>query len=64
MMMQMDGVFDPLENDEFRLELQTSILLFKNEEVVKAINTLDGDGMCMGYHDWMEDNFGEDKIIK
>lgn len=64
MMMQMDGIFDPLENDEYRVELQSSVLLFKNDEVIEAINTLDSDGMCMGYHDWMEGDFGEDKIIE
>lgn len=64
LMMQMDGVFDPLENDEYRLELQSNIMLFKNEEVVEVINTLDGDGMCMAYHDWLEGDFGAYKIIE
>lgn len=64
MMMQMDGIFDPLENDQHRIELQTSLLLFKDDEVIEALNTLNGDGMCMGYHDWMEGDLGEDKIIE
>ena len=64
MMMQMDGVFDPLENEEYRLELQTQIVLFKNDEVAEVINTLDGDGMCMAYHNWLEGDFGADKIIE
>ncbi|MCA5005247.1 hypothetical protein [Sphingobacterium bovistauri] len=63
LMMQMDGVFDPLENEQYRLELQSNIVLFKNEEVVEVINTLDGDGMCMAYHDWLEGDFGEDELI-
>ena len=57
LMMQMDGVFDPLENEEYRLELQTQIVLFKNDEVAEVINTLDGDGMCIAYHDWLERDF-------
>lgn len=64
MMMQMDGVFESLENEKYRLELQTSILLYKNDEVLEELNTLDGDGMCMAYHDWLEGDFGEDKIIE
>ncbi len=64
LMMQMDGVFDPLENEEYRLELQTQIVLFKNDEVAEVINTLDGDGMCIAYHDWLERDFGADKIIE
>ena len=64
LMMQMDGVFDPLENEEYRLELQSNIVLFKNDEAIEVINTLDGDGMCMAYHDWLEGDFGGDKIIE
>lgn len=64
LMMQMDGIFDALENEEYRLELQSNIVLSKNDEVIEEINTLDGDGMCMGYHGWMVGDFGEESILK
>lgn len=64
LMMQMDGIFDALENEEYRLELQSNIVLSKNDEVIEEINTLDGDGMCMGYHGWIVGDFGEDSILK
>lgn len=63
MMMQMDGIFDPLENENYRLALQTNIVLYKDEEVIEELNTLDGDGMCMGFHGWMENDFGNDEIV-
>ncbi|SDI99918.1 hypothetical protein [Chryseobacterium jejuense] len=63
MMMQMDGIFDSLENENYRLALQTNIVLYKDEEVIEELNTLDGDGMCMGFHGWIENDFGSDEIV-
>lgn len=63
MMMQMDGIFDPLENENYRLALQTNIVLYKDEEVIEELNTLDGDGMCMGFHGWIENDFGSDEVV-
>lgn len=63
MMMQMDGIFGSLENENYRLALQTNIVLYKDEEVIEKLNTLDGDGMCMGFHGWIENDFGSDEIV-
>lgn len=63
MMMQMDGIFDPLENENYRLALHTHIVLYKDEDVIEEINTHDGDGMCMGFHGWIENDFGSDEIV-
>lgn len=35
MMMQMDGIFGSLENENYRLDLQTNIVLYKDGEVVE-----------------------------
>lgn len=63
MMMQMDGIFGALENENYRLDLQTNIVLYKDDKVVEELNTLDGDGMCMGFHGWIENDFGSDEIV-
>lgn len=63
MMMQMDGIFNPLENEKYRLALQTNIVLYKDEEVIEELSTLDGDGMCMGFHGWIDDDFGHDNVV-
>lgn len=62
LMMMMDGVTGTLENDEYLVCLESKILLKKNEEIIQEINTLDSDGMCMGFHGWKEGNFGKDAI--
>ncbi len=63
MMMQMDGVFDDLENKTYRLTLQTNIVLYKEDKVVEELDTLHGDGMCMGFHGWLKNDFGTDEIV-
>lgn len=63
LMMQMDVFFIPLENDSYRLELQTIIQLYKDNELIQSLDTKEGDGMCMGYHDWMDGDFGADDIV-
>ncbi|ATL42667.1 hypothetical protein OZ664_06005 [Elizabethkingia sp. HX WHF] len=63
MMMQMDGIFGSLENENYCLDLQTNIVLYKDGEVVEELNTLEGDGMCMGFHGWIENDFGSDEIV-
>ncbi len=44
-------------------ELQTNIVLYKDGEVVEELNTLEGDGMCMGFHGWIENDFGSEEIV-
>ena len=63
MMMQMDGIFGSLENENYCLDLQTNIVLYKDGEVVEELNTLEGDGMCMGFHGWIENDFGSNEIV-
>jgi hypothetical protein len=52
-----------LSNKDYSLEWVTKILLKCNGNIVKEINTLDGDDMCMGFHGWKEGDFGDDDII-
>jgi hypothetical protein len=64
LMMMMDGVVGILQNDEYTIRIENNILLEKSGQIIQTINTLDGDGMCMGFHDWKEGDFGEDNIVQ
>lgn len=61
LMMVMDGVTGTLENDNYRVRIESNIILEKNGVGIEKINTLNGDGMCMGYHEWKDGVFGEEK---
>jgi hypothetical protein len=62
LMMMMDGVTGTLANEEYLVRIESKILLEKNDEIVQEINTLEGDGMCMGFHGWKEGDFGKTPI--
>jgi hypothetical protein len=64
LMMMMDGVVGSLQNDDYTVTIENNILLEKNGQVIQRINTLNGDGMCMGFHDWREGKFGEDTVTE
>jgi len=63
LMMIMDGVAGTLQNDEYKVMIEYKIILKKNGEILQSINTLDGDGMCMGFHGWKDGDFGEDDVV-
>ena len=66
MMMIIDGIAGPLENDKYRVALQTVVNLIAKKgddfDLVEQIDLAEGDGMCMGYHGWMENDFGKDNV--
>ena len=59
LMMIMDGVSGHLKNDKYAISIENIIKLKSNGETIQEINTLDGDGMCMGFHGWKENDFGD-----
>jgi hypothetical protein len=59
LMMIMDGVTGHLNNDQYTVSIENIIKLKSNGETIQEINTLDGDGMCMGFHGWKENDFGD-----
>ena len=62
----LDGVSDPLANDEHYVALRTTVELRRSSDdaVLHAVNLQDGDGMCMGFHGWMEGDFGEQPLTE
>ncbi len=62
LMMMMDGVTGTLENENYSVRIENKIVLQKNGERILEIDTLESDGMCMGFHGWQENDFGNCKI--
>ena len=60
LMMVLDGITGALKNDDERVQLRVNAELISsaNGEVVQSLDLMDGDGMCMGYHDWIENDYG------
>ena len=68
LMMIFDGVSGHLKGSEYSVELETSAVLSKNNEngkdiVIDQVDLKKGDGMCVGYHGWLEGDFGKDLIV-
>lgn len=61
MMMVLDGVTGALTNESQRVNLRVAAELVdtKAEDVIESLDLMDGDGMCMGYHGWIENDFGD-----
>jgi hypothetical protein len=61
MMMILDGVTGGLANDTNRVNLRVAVELASNttDEPAATVDLFDGDGMCMGYHGWRENDFGD-----
>ena len=64
LMMVIDGVSGAINNDTHTVELSVAVKLLdrETEDVIGGIDLGDGDGMCMGYHEWIDGNFGEDVV--
>ena len=60
LMMVIDGVTGRLSNEKLRLSLQTKVQLHTAGDggLVEELDLLKGDGMCMGYHGWKDDDYG------
>jgi hypothetical protein len=61
LMMVADGVSGRLHNDDHLLEVGVVVSLLDAESytVLDRLDLLDGDGACMGYHMWKENDFGQ-----
>lgn len=65
MMMVIDGVSGRLQNDKYAVVLENKVKLLQLKKgvakPVEEIDLADGDGMCMGFHGWLENDYGEDR---
>lgn len=67
LMMVIDGVTGSLSNSKFAVDVRFTAQLIKrvddeDGEVLREVDLHNGDGMCMGYHGWLEGDFGEDDV--
>lgn len=63
LMMQIDGVSEPLIGEEHEVQLNFGVSLWRGETMVESLDLSEGDGMCIGYHGWLEGDFGEDPVL-
>jgi hypothetical protein len=67
LMMVIDGVTGSLVNAEYALSLRTIVRLTKRgtepDECIDQLDLFHGDGMCMGFHGWLEGDFGKDPVV-
>ena len=67
LMMIFDGVSGNLKGSEYSVKLEAKVVLSKKNESgkdteVDQIDLNKGDGMCVGYHGWLEGDFGKDLV--
>ena len=63
LMMLIDGVTGGAENETYAVEIDVSVSLREGGRTSQQLDLRDGDGMCMGYHGWVNGNFGDDPIV-
>lgn len=69
LMMLIDGVTGGLRDESgpgdkaLRIEVRLQAVLARGSNTVMELDLGDGDGMCVGYHDWIAGEFGDDPIV-
>ena len=58
LMMVIDGVTGTLRNDSESVSLRMHVEHRRHGEVLQDLDLFNGDGMCMGYHFWLDGDFG------
>ena len=66
LMMILDGVTGGLSNQQYRVNLRTTVELTdcNSQRTLSEVDLADGDGMCMGYHGWRDGDFGEVPLVE
>lgn len=61
LMMILDGVTGGLANDSQQIRFRGIVELIgdHSDEPIEVMDLFDGDGMCMGYHWWRDNDFGK-----
>ena len=67
LMMVIDGVSGGISNASHAVNIDFTVRLEKRDDsresvVLSELDLRSGDGMCMGYHGWLEGDFGEDLV--
>jgi hypothetical protein len=67
LMMIIDGVSGSISNASHTVHIDFIVRLAtrgdsENGGVLSEVDLRNGDGMCMGYHGWLEGDFGKDPV--
>jgi hypothetical protein len=67
LMMVIDGVSGGISNANYNVFIDFVVRLAKRKELIddgllSEVDLRQGDGMCMGYHGWLEGDFGKQPV--
>jgi hypothetical protein len=63
-MMVADGVSGSFRNERCSASVSMAVTLEQKGHPPERLDLSDGDGMCMGFHNWLEGDFGEDRVVE
>jgi hypothetical protein len=63
-MMVADGVTGQLMGPPGTVSVHLSVRFEPTKGPVEQLDLFEGDGMCMGYHAWMEGDWGKDPVVE
>ena len=66
LMMVADGVTGQVVNEQHgvRVRLRVELVERESKRIVESLDLFDGDGACMGFHGWLEGDFGDKPILQ
>lgn len=61
-----DGVTGAMKNERWMVQVQVAVQLVERStgEVAEELDLADGDGVCMGFHGWIDGDFGEHPVTE
>ena len=64
LMMIIDGVSGTLRNDKHEVEISVAVSLLDRTsgKLASQIDLREGNGMCIGYHGWLEGAYGDNPV--
>lgn len=62
-MMIADGVSGGFQNERCSVSVSMAVTLEEEGRPPERLDLFDGDGMCMGFHGWLDGDFGDHPIV-
>jgi hypothetical protein len=68
LMSLIDGVSLGLRNAEYQIDLRMIAQWYRRAEpqdvLLEQLDLREGDGMCMGFHGWMDGDYGDHPVVE
>lgn len=64
LMQVIDGVSGNLRSGDGGVSLGVSVRLQRGGQTVQVLDLADGDGFCMGFHGWVQGDFGKYPVAR